>query len=141
MSDRIVALIRTAVPAAVGAAATWIAKHFGVQIDTATTAAIATAAATSVYYELVHTLELRWPKFGVLLGVAKTPSYGPQPPAEPLDDARPAPLGLEQLQELFPPGTQIVVPAQPAIEPKSFMVTVDDNGVHVQEKPASTETS
>ena len=41
MSDRIVALIRTVVPAGVGAACTWAAKRLGLQLDSTGLAAAA----------------------------------------------------------------------------------------------------
>lgn len=85
--DAFIALIRTMVPSAVGAAVAWAAAR-GVGIDDQTSAALAAAlvaVCTSLYYALVTYLERKVnPAFGWLLGVPKAPSY--EAP-ERLDDA------------------------------------------------------
>lgn len=81
MSDYVVSLIRTAVPAGVAAVLTYLATRWGIGLDEDTSAQIAvgaTAVVTAVYYAIVRALETRWPWFGKLLGKAKTPTYRPQ---------------------------------------------------------------
>lgn len=83
-SDLIVSWIRTAVPVAVGAAATWLAAHFGVVIDDNSKAAVSLAVGSvviAVYYAVVRFAESKIPAVGWLLGVAKQPGYvaGPAP--------------------------------------------------------------
>lgn len=80
MSDYLLSLIRTAVPAGVGAVLTYLATRWGIGLDEQTSAqvaAAATAVVTAVYYGLVRALEQRWPWFGKLLGSAKKPLYAP----------------------------------------------------------------
>jgi hypothetical protein len=77
MSDQITSYIRTVVPYAIGAIVAWLAaKGINVPEDLiAPTTALITAAAGTLYYIVVRKLEQKWPKLGVLLGVAKTPEY------------------------------------------------------------------
>lgn len=78
MSDYLLSLIRTAVPAGVGAVLTYLATRWGIGLDEQTSAqvaAAATAVVTAVYYALVRALETRWPWFGKLLGSSKKPAY------------------------------------------------------------------
>ena len=84
MSDYLVSLIRTGVPAAVGAALAWLTTS-GLDVaadDRTAIAAGATVALTAVYYGLVRALEKRWPLVGVLLGRATPPTYTPHPPRD-----------------------------------------------------------
>lgn len=77
VSNYLMSLIRTAVPAAVGAVLSWLALR-GLNVPASDRESI-TAAATFVvllaYYAAVRALEKRWPKLGVLLGVPAAPSY------------------------------------------------------------------
>jgi len=78
LSDNIIAAIRTYTPALVGLAVGWlIAQGLPVSpgVQDGLTAVIS-AAAIAGYYAGVRALEARWPAFGWLLGVAKTPAYG-----------------------------------------------------------------
>lgn len=75
VSSTVVSYIRTYVPIGVGAVATWLAKQFGVEIDTTTTAMTVTAVASGAWYLLARTLEKRWPKLGWLLGYPSQPRY------------------------------------------------------------------
>ena len=77
MSDFLVSLIRTWVPAAVGAVIAYLVS-LGVEFSQEEEGAIATAVVVlfvAVYYGLARALESRWPAFGYLLGVAKQPTY------------------------------------------------------------------
>jgi hypothetical protein len=78
MSDALVGLIRTWVPAGVGAVLAWLVT-LGVELDPQTEAGLLTsltALSIAVYYTLVRLLEAKWPAVGVLLGVPKTAHYG-----------------------------------------------------------------
>lgn len=79
LTDRNVASVRTVAPAIAGAIAAWLVSR-GVNIDGPTLLAVGVAA-MGVYHRAVLVLESRWPKLGRLLGVAKAPTYTPQPPA------------------------------------------------------------
>lgn len=73
-NDQLVALIRTVVPAVVGLLLAAAAKA-NIEIDGAALNGIVDAVVIGVYYLAVRQLEKRWPKFGVLLGVPKQPTY------------------------------------------------------------------
>lgn len=77
MQNIITSGIRTLVPYVVGAVVAWLATK-GYHVSDATMAS-ATAFLTfgigSVYYLVVRSLEHKYPKFGVLLGVPVKPSY------------------------------------------------------------------
>lgn len=77
MSDQITSYIRTAVPLVVGALVAWLAvKGINVPVEfIAPTTALITALAGALYYVIVRKLEAKYPKVGVLLGVAKQPEY------------------------------------------------------------------
>lgn len=78
MSDAFVGLIRTWVPAGVGAALAWLIT-LGVELDPQTETGLITALtalSVAAYYTLVRVLEAKWPAAGVLLGVPKRPTYG-----------------------------------------------------------------
>lgn len=88
MSDAFVGLIRTWVPAGVGAALAWLIT-LGVELDPQTEAGLLTsltALAIALYYTVIRLLEAKWPAVGVLLGVPKTAVYN-MPPAESTSDA------------------------------------------------------
>ncbi len=77
MSDFVVSLIRTWVPAGVAAFVGYLTT-VGVDYSAEAEAQLAGAAVAlfaAVYYGLARALESRWPAFGYLLGVAKTPTY------------------------------------------------------------------
>jgi hypothetical protein len=78
ISDFVTSWIRTAVPAAVGFAITWLAGALNVVVDGNTANGVigfCVLVVTGVYYLLVRALEARVPAFGVLLGVPKQPAY------------------------------------------------------------------
>lgn len=80
MSDYLLSLIRTAVPAGVGIALGWLTAR-GLTLDEASSAALTAAAtgiATAVYYAVVRAAETRWPWLGVLLGAPRAPVYQPR---------------------------------------------------------------
>lgn len=86
MNDKAVSLIRTYVPVAVGAAASWLAAHFGVVIDDNSKAAVSLAFGSVViaaYYSAVRFAESKVPALGWLLGLAKQPAYVPGPAPAP----------------------------------------------------------
>lgn len=77
MSDYVTSLIRTVIPMVVGTVLTWLAAK-GVVVDDATSAglvAFLTGLSSAAYYVIARQLEARFPQFGWLLGVPKTPNY------------------------------------------------------------------
>ena len=78
MSNLIESLIRTYVPLAVGALASYLVVKYGIvvpeDITLAATVAL-TGAIQAAYYGAVRLLERRWPAAGVLLGKASQPDY------------------------------------------------------------------
>lgn len=73
-NDQLVALVRTVVPAVVGLLLAAAAKA-NIDIDGGALNGIVDAVVIGVYYLVVRQLEKRWPKFGVLLGIPKQPTY------------------------------------------------------------------
>lgn len=74
-----IALIRTVVPALVGSLFGWLAS-VGLALDAETQGALIVALIgtfTGLYYAAVTWAASKWPAFGWLLGVARTPSYEP----------------------------------------------------------------
>ena len=77
MSDFVISLIRTWVPTAVAgfvAYLTTLGVEYSAEAEQQLAAAVVLLVG-AVYYGLVRVLENRWPVFGYLLGVAKTPVY------------------------------------------------------------------
>lgn len=76
--DYLISLIRTGVPAGIGALLAWLASQAGIVLDadssTALTAGVV-ALTGAGYYALVRALESRWPRLGVLLGTPAAPTY------------------------------------------------------------------
>ena len=60
--------------------AAWLLSK-GIAIDSTTLLLVVFPIAVGVWHRLVLVLEARWPWLGVLLGVAKAPTY--TPPASP----------------------------------------------------------
>ena len=77
MNDQLVALVRTVVPAVVGLLLAAAAKA-NIDIDGAALNGVVDALVIGVYYVAVRQLEQRWPRFGVLLGIPKQPTYQPK---------------------------------------------------------------
>ena len=78
MNPFVISQIRTYVPIAIGALLTWLATTLKIVIDPTSQAglvALTVGVLSSGYYGLVHLLEQKWPKIGVLLGAAKVPVY------------------------------------------------------------------
>ncbi|MDM4721439.1 hypothetical protein QTQ03_18205 [Micromonospora sp. WMMA1363] len=76
--DYLISLIRTAVPAAVGAALARLASEAGIILDGDSSTALTTgvvALTIAGYYAAVRVLEVRWPRLGVLLGKPSAPTY------------------------------------------------------------------
>jgi hypothetical protein len=79
VSDKLISLIRTYVPVAVGWFLTWLATNLGVVLDAESSTGLivgVTALVTAAYYTLARLLESRWPWLGILLGATKQPAYG-----------------------------------------------------------------
>ena len=76
-NDQLVALVRTVVPAVVGLLLAAAAKA-NIDIDGAALNGVVDALVIGVYYVAVRQLEQRWPRFGVLLGIPKQPTYQPK---------------------------------------------------------------
>lgn len=77
MSDYLIASIRTLIPGAIGAVVTWLAS-LGLNVSTDAQSSLVAAAGfviAALWYLIVHALERRWPKLGVLLGVPSKPIY------------------------------------------------------------------
>lgn len=75
MTTAIISWLRTIVPIGVGAAVSWLLT-LGVELDADTQAGLIaglTGVLIALYYTVARALESKWPVFGVLLGVAKTP--------------------------------------------------------------------
>ena len=80
MNQFIIALIRTVVPALVGSLFGWLAS-VGLELDAETQGGLIVglvAFFTGLYYAGVTWAASKWPAFGWLLGVARTPSYEPR---------------------------------------------------------------
>jgi len=78
LNDYLLSLIRTYVPLVVGVALTWAARRWGVVLPedlSAQATMLTTGLVVAVYYGLVRGLEMRWPRFGKLLGASKPPAY------------------------------------------------------------------
>lgn len=78
MTDLIASLIRTYVPAVVGAVLVAIGSALDIaNLDTPDNRARVVGAIFVVYYAGVRLLERKYPKAGWLLGLPKPPSYTP----------------------------------------------------------------
>lgn len=76
MSTAIISWIRTIVPIGVASALSWLLVTFGLQLDKASEDGLIvgiTGLLIALYYTIARALESKYPKLGVLLGVAKTP--------------------------------------------------------------------
>lgn len=131
LSTYVTSLIRTAVPIIVGSllslpGASWLVSALGITGDAARQqlATLLTFALSFLYYAIARAIESRWPKAGVLLGVAKAPTYGggTAPTNGPQDGARtplvPADNGKAELP-LMP-----VAPVRPAVHGLTFTIPV-----------------
>lgn len=91
LKDYLASLIRTYVPVGVGALVAWLATR-GVDVDYETATALATGLTgfiAAVYYALLRAIETQWPRVGALLGIAQSPTYRKNPPAEDTADTTP----------------------------------------------------
>jgi hypothetical protein len=78
MGNYAISLIRTWVPVAVGALASYLLVHFGLDISAGSQAAVIpplTGGCIAVYYAGVRWVEMKWPAAGVLLGHTAKPVY------------------------------------------------------------------
>lgn len=77
MHDLIVSVIRTWVPILMGSIFTYAATA-GIEIDDVTRVNLIaglTGLVSALYYFVARLLENKWPAFGLLLGIRKTPKY------------------------------------------------------------------
>lgn len=77
-------IVRTIVPFLVGLVVTWLASR-GLGLDAemqGTLTAVITVVVGSAYYSVVRLIEQTRPKIGILLGIAKTPTYDVPDPAD-----------------------------------------------------------
>jgi ABC-type dipeptide/oligopeptide/nickel transport system permease subunit len=113
LAQAIIAIIRTAVPAAVGTAIGWLAAH-GLNIDPVTQQLLIgglITAGIALYYALVTFLERKvHPAFGWLLGAAKAPTYDA---TSKLDGSSPTGVSAAVASPL-PDGTP-VAPTEPVL--------------------------
>ena len=78
INDRLIALIRTYVPYAVGAAAAWVFATFALDLRgdvEAAVVAFSIPVVQNLYYLVVRVAETRFPAVGVLLGISRVPAY------------------------------------------------------------------
>lgn len=74
MSNTSTSIIRTLVPLVAGWIITWLVAK-GFSIDQGALENVLYGLFSGLYYIVVRFVELKWPAFGVLLGVAQQPSY------------------------------------------------------------------
>lgn len=79
VSDQLVSIIRTAVPAVIGAVVAFAATH-GMNLDPTMAVSLITPLVITVYYTLVRKVEDKYPQAGWLLGYPASPSYSPPAP-------------------------------------------------------------
>jgi ABC-type spermidine/putrescine transport system permease subunit II len=80
ISNYIISLIRTIVPVAVGAVASWLLTKYAFHVNTSvegSVTALMTAVVTSGYYASIRFLETKFPKgpWGMFLGHTARPVY------------------------------------------------------------------
>lgn len=91
--------IRTAVPLIVGP----LIARYGFDVDDTSISLIVSAVAAWLYYVVVRVLELKAPRVGYLLGLAKQPTYV-SPPAVVTDEDGTRTVGGEAGEEDFSAG-------------------------------------
>jgi hypothetical protein len=79
MNDQTPAFVRTLVPFLVG----YLATRFGINPDDPSVALLVSALVGYGWYVVTHLVELRYPRFGWLLGIAKAPAYSSAPAPSP----------------------------------------------------------
>lgn len=93
LSALVLSVIRTGVPALVGALAAWLLATFGVQLpDEVLVEAVAagTAVLATLYYIAARVVERRWPSWSWLLGSTQQPTRYEHPaPGRHRTDADP----------------------------------------------------
>lgn len=72
-SQQTPAFVRTLIPIIVG----FLVARFGVDSNDPTTALVVNSVVSYLWYVVVHTIELKYPQFGYLLGIPKAPAYSP----------------------------------------------------------------
>lgn len=75
MSDLLRSIIRTGVPAAVGAVVAWLARR-GINVDDGTVTLAIGWVSSVAYYGIARLVEAIEPKAGWLLGAPGAPVYG-----------------------------------------------------------------
>lgn len=79
MTQQTPAFVRTLIPFIVG----FLVTKFGVNSNDPTILLGANAVVGYLWYVVVHTVELRYPQFGYLLGIPKAPAYSSEPSPSP----------------------------------------------------------
>lgn len=74
MTDIAISIIRTVVPALVGALVFALA-NLGIEVDAEGWTALLTSLFIGIYYAIARQLEGRFPQLGWLLGYPKQPTY------------------------------------------------------------------
>jgi len=78
VNNYLLSLLRTAVPAAIGALLSWLAVEHGIVVPEGLSNEATiwlTGGVVTLYYGIVRALEKRWPRIGILLGAARKPLY------------------------------------------------------------------
>lgn len=81
VSDALIGLIRTAVPAAAGSVLAYLAQAAGLTEplpDLVATSEVFTVLVIAAYWRVVHAAEKRVPWLGILLGYPVRPKYLPE---------------------------------------------------------------
>ena len=82
MNDTLRNIVRTATPAIIGAATSWITKVSAHLTPSET--AIIFPIATTAYYSIIRLLETKYPKFSWLLGALPVKATNATPPTTPV---------------------------------------------------------
>jgi hypothetical protein len=97
LRDYFASAVRTVVGYAIATALTYIARHTGIIIDEHTSAGLVqgfTFIVGALYYIVVRGAEVKFPKLGWLLGLAKLPTY-----ASPANTVPVVPSGTVPVKE------------------------------------------
>lgn len=92
MNNYVTSIIRTWVPLGIGALITWLSANLGFIIDEESQVGLSiafTGFVVGLYYAVVRKLEVQFPQFGWLLGLAKSPGYSPAAPPAPAPGPNP----------------------------------------------------
>lgn len=79
MNQQSPAFVRTLIPFIVG----FLVTKFGVSSNDPTILLAVNGVVGYLWYVVVHTIELKYPQFGYLLGIPKAPAYSSEPSPSP----------------------------------------------------------